>query len=513
MKILLATLALTIACNMLSAQVSRVDVQGSYQRPNIILFLVDDMGWMDTSQPFGDSVMPLNKRFHTPNMERMAKEGLLFHQAYANPVCTPTRTTLISGMSAARTHITNWTSITPNQATDYKDDQLEAPHWNVSGFSNAAEPNTYLCKMPLPQLLKDAGYFTIHVGKAHWGSLGTQGSDPTNLGFVVNIAGSSLGHPQSYYGEQNFGNMPGKTTFNAVPDLQAFYGKETFLTQALTQKAMAAMQYPIDNHQPFFLYLGHYAVHLPIQPDKRFLDKYLAAGLDSTEANYATLIEGMDESLGQIMQFLKEKGIEKNTVVIFMSDNGGLANAGRGGVRNTQNAPLRAGKGSPYEGGVRIPMMVKWPGVVPAGVQTNNYVSAEDFFPTVLDIAGIKSTGAVDGSSYLPVMKNPAVKIKDRPLLFHYPNRWTTNEDEGYAWSSGMRFGKWKIIYLMKQQKLELYNLEEDLGEKHDLSLSNPEQLTALARMWTFVLKQRGAQMPVWKNTGKSVAWPDELIK
>ncbi|WP_018629017.1 sulfatase [Niabella aurantiaca] len=481
------------------------------QQPNIILFLVDDMGWMDTSQPFGDSVMALNRKFHTPNMERMAREGLLFHQAYANPVCTPTRTTLISGMSAARTHITNWTSVTPGQPTDFKDDVLEAPRWNVSGLSTTNDPQTYSCGKPLPQLLKDAGYFTIHVGKAHWGSLGTRGSDPMNLGFVVNIAGSSLGHPQSYYGEQNFGNMPGKTTFNAVPDLQAYYGKDTFLTEALTQKAMAAMDFPIRNKNPFFLYLGHYAVHLPIQADRRYIDKYLAAGLDAREAGYASMIEGMDKSLGDIMDYLKAKGIEKNTVIIFMSDNGGLANTGRGGARNTQNLPLRAGKGSPYEGGIRIPMMIKWPGVTRPGTKTNTYVSAEDFYPTVLEIAGIRSPVRVDGKSYVPVLKDPAKTKNDRPLLFHYPNRWTANEDEGYAWSGAMRLGNWKIVYLMKQQKLELYDIEKDPGEQHDLSGSDPRKLKELARLWTRELKQRGAQMPRWKDSGKPVAWPDAL--
>ncbi|MBO9620945.1 MAG: sulfatase-like hydrolase/transferase, partial [Niabella sp.] len=385
-------------------------------RPNIILFLVDDMGWMDTSQPFGDSVMAVNRKFHTPNMERMAKEGLLFHQAYANSVCTPTRTSLMTGMSSARTHITNWTSITPNEATDYKDEVLTAPQWNVSGLSTINDPNTYLCSKPLPQLLKDAGYFTIHVGKAHWGSLGVVGSDPMKLGFVVNIAGSSLGHPQSYLGEQNFGNMPGKTTFNAVPDLQAYYGKDTFLTEALTEKAIAALDFPVQHKTPFFLYMAHYAVHMPIQADRRFVQRYIAAGLDPKEAAYASMIEGMDKSLGDIMQYLKEKGLEKNTIVIFMSDNGGLANTGRGGVRNTQNLPLRAGKGSTYEGGIRVPVMVKWPGVVRPGATTNNYISAEDFFPTVLEIAGIQSATPVDGKSYVPVLKNPSVVKNDRPL-------------------------------------------------------------------------------------------------
>lgn len=484
----------------------------STKKPNIILFLIDDMGWLDTSQPFGDSVMAINRKFHTPNMERMAKEGLLFKQAYANSVCTPTRTSLISGMSSARTHITNWTSINPNNATDYKDDSLAAPQWNVSGLSTSTgDSNTYLCKKPLPQLLKDAGYFTIHVGKAHWGSLGTTGSDPMKLGFVVNIAGSSLGHPQSYYGEQNFGNMPGKITFNSVPDLQAFYGKDTFLTEALTQKAMAAMEYPIDNKTPFFLYFGHYAIHTPTQPDSRFIKKYIDQGLDEKEAAYASLVEGMDKSLGDIMDYLKKKGIDKNTVIIFMSDNGGDTNGRK--PRNTHNLPLRAGKGSPYEGGVRVPMMVKWPGVIKPGTKTNNYVSAEDFFPSVLEMAGIQFNGTIDGKSYVRILRNPTVIKNDRPLLFHYPNRWTANDDEGYAWSSAMRLGKWKMVYLMKQQKLELYDLSQDLGERNDLSQSNPEKLKELAKLWTNELKSRGAQMPTWKGNGQAVAWPDELAR
>ncbi|WP_346238394.1 sulfatase [Niabella insulamsoli] len=481
-------------------------------KPNVVLFLVDDMGWMDTSQPFGDSIMPLNRKFHTPNMERMAKEGLLFHQAYVNSVCTPTRTTLISGLSSVRTHITNWTSITPDRATDYKDEVLAAPAWNINGLSTIEEPHTFLYRKPLPQLLKDAGYFTIHVGKAHWGSLGTNGSDPRNMGFVVNIAGSSLGHPQSYYGQQNYGNMPGKTTYNAVPDLQAFYGKDVFLTDALTEKATGALDFPIKNKIPFFLYLGHYAVHTPIQADPRYFGKYLNKGLDSIEAAYASLVEGMDKSLGDLMDYLKKKGVEKNTVVIFMSDNGGLSNVARGGKRNTHNLPLRAGKGSPYEGGVRIPMMVKWPALVKPGTKTNSYVSAEDFLPTVLEIAGVTSQQATDGKSYLPVLKNPSIIDNKRPLLFHYPNRWTFLADEGYAWSSGMRLGAWKIIYLMKDKKLELYNLEKDLGERNDLAKSNPKQLKELAQIWTRELKARGAQMPTWKATGEAVAWPDELI-
>lgn len=481
------------------------------EKPNIILFLVDDMGWMDTSQPFGDQVMPLNRKFHTPNMERMAREGMLFSNAYNNAVCTPTRTSLITGQSAVATHITNWTSITADQATDFPDSLLKAPNWNINGLSLTDHKNSFTVQKPLPQILRDAGYFTIHVGKAHWGSLGTTGSDPQALGFVVNVSGSSLGHPQSYFGEENYGNLPGKTSFNAVPDLQQFYGSDTFLTEALTLKAKSAMEYPIRHKQPFFLYLGHYAVHLPIQADKRFVDKYVAAGLDKTEAAYASLIEGMDKSLGDILDYVKERGIEKNTVIIFMSDNGGLANTGRGGQRNTQNLPLRAGKGSVYEGGIRIPLMIKWAGTAAAGSKTDQYVIAEDFMPTVLEVAKINTKVTTDGKSYLPLIKNASLKTDGRPLLFHYPNRWTKNEDEGYAWSSAMRLGDWKLVYLMKQQRLELFNLKDDIGELRDLSKSNPAKVAELAKIWTAELKKRGAQMPTWKADGKTVAWPDQV--
>jgi len=482
-------------------------------KPNIILFLVDDMGWMDTSQPFGNKVMPLNKKFHTPNMERMAKEGMLFSNAYNNSVCTPTRTSLITGQSAVRTHITNWTSITPNRATDFPDSLLNAPSWNFNGLSVTSHQNSFTVNQSLPQILKDAGYFTVHVGKAHWGPLGTTGSDPQELGFVVNISGSALGHPQSYYGEDNYGNMPGKTSFNAVPDLQQFYGSETFLTDALTLKAKSALDYPVKNKQPFFLYLGHYAVHLPIQADKRFVNKYTDAGLDKTEAAYASLIEGMDKSLGDILDYVKAKGIEKNTIIIFMSDNGGLANLGRGGQRNTQNLPLRAGKGSVYEGGIRIPFMVKWPGIAKAGSRTDQYIMPEDFMPTILEIAKLKTPATLDGKSYLPLIKNAALITDDRPLLFHYPNRWTKNEDEGYAWSTAMRLGDWKLVYLMKQRKLELYNLKDDIGEQNDLSMSNQAKVAELAKTWTAALKERGAQMPTWKENGKAVDWPNAIAK
>jgi arylsulfatase A-like enzyme len=492
--------------------ICRLDVYGQ-QKPNIILFLVDDMGWMDTSLPFGDSIAKLNKQFHTPNMVRLAREGMVFSNAYANPVCTPSRSSLLTGASAARTHITNWTGVNLNDHTDYPDSLLQTPDWNNNGLSPSPMAGTYVAQT-LPQILQQSGYYTLQVGKAHWGSQGSPGSDPLNLGFMTAVGGSAIGNPQSYYGLNNFGNVAGKTTPWAVPGLQEFYGQDVFLSEALTRKARQLMENSLQQKKPFFLYLGHYAVHTPIMPDMRFVQRYLQAGLDSTEAAYASLIEGMDKSLGDIMDFVHEHKIDKNTIFIFMSDNGGLSNAGRGGVRNTHNVPLRAGKGSMYEGGIRIPMIVKWPGVTVAGTRAKQYVTVEDFFPTILEMTRLKNqVNALnqDGISYVPILKNHSFADSTRTLIFHYPHRWTKSEDEAISWACSIRQGPWKLIYLMKQKKLELYNLVSDINEQHDLVSLYPDRTTRLAGLLSNELKKRKAQMPTWKSTGQPVAWPDEI--
>ncbi|ARS39214.1 sulfatase [Sphingobacteriaceae bacterium GW460-11-11-14-LB5] len=486
-------------------------------RPNIIVFLLDDMGIMDTSLPFCDSIMPLNKRYHTPNMERMAKEGMKFVNAYAQPVCTPTRVSLMTGMNATRTHVTNWTSPQKNTNSEEKDEQFSPLNWNINGFSPDSDIEKSVKATPFPKLLRDAGYYTIHVGKAHWGSMGTPGANPYNLGFMVNIAGHAAGHPQSYLPEQRYGNMPGKAQAQAVPDLEQYYHSETFLTEALTLEAKKALAIPIARKEPFYLNMAHYAVHTPIMADKRFVQKYYDAGLDSTEAKYASLVEGMDKSLGDIMDFLKAKGADKNTMIIFMSDNGGLDAHLRGGPANTHNYPFKSGKGSVYEGGVREPMIVKWPGVVPAHSINRNPVIIDDFFPTILEIAGIKTLKIIqklDGLSLFPILKNPEVKLQDRSLIFHSPNKWTTVKDEallGINYYSAIRYGNWKLIYQMRTQKLELYDLSKDIGEQHNLSASHPAETKKLAMLLGKTLKERGAQMPVEKTTGKTVPFPDEI--
>jgi arylsulfatase A-like enzyme len=492
--------------------------QTAQSRPNIIVFLVDDMGIMDTSLPFCDSIMPLNKRYRTPNMERMAKEGMKFVNAYAQPVCTPTRVSLLTGMNASRTHVTNWTSPQKNNDADEKDNQFQSLNWNINGFSPDSDIERSVKATPYPQLLRDAGYYTIHVGKAHWGSMGTPGANPYNMGFMVNIAGHAAGHPQSYLSEQRYGNMPAKAQAQAVPDLEEYYNSGVFLSEALTIEAKKALTIPIARKEPFYLNIAHYAVHAPIMADKRFVQKYYDAGLDSTEAKYASLVEGMDKSLGDLMDFLKAKGVDKNTVIIFMSDNGGLDAHQRGGPINTHNYPFKSGKGSVYEGGIHEPMIVKWPANVPANSINRNPVIIDDFFPTILEIVGIKTPKIIqktDGISLLATLKHPEVKLQDRPLIFHYPNKWTTVTDEtmlGINYYSAIRFGNWKLIYQMRTQKLELYDLSKDVGEHHNLASTNTSEVKKLAILLGKTLKERGAQMPVEKTTGKTVPFPDEII-
>ena len=245
--------------------------------PNIILFLIDDMGWMDSSVPFGDSVGLLNKQFKTPNLALLAKQGVKFTNAYANSVCTPTRTSILTGMNVTHHGVTNWTSPVKNNTTDAKDAQFNPAPWKINGV-DINSITTY------PQILKQVGYYTIHVGKAHWGSAGTPMSNPLNLGFMVNIAGHAAGHPQSYYGKDNYGNIPGKSTYQSVPDLMNYHGSDTNLTEALTLEAIKSLEEPIRLKMPFYLNMAHYAVHVPIQPDVQFYQSYLEEGLDTANA-------------------------------------------------------------------------------------------------------------------------------------------------------------------------------------------------------------------------------------
>lgn len=483
-------------------------------RPNIIVFLVDDMGWLDTSLPFGEQPEALNEVYHTPNMERMARQGMLFSDAYATPVCTPSRVSMLTGMNAAHHQVTNWTNIVRDQPSDRDDGKFERLAWNHNGFSPTPDVASTVYATALPSLLKQAGYFTVHIGKAHWGAQGTPGANPLNLGFMVNVAGNAIGHPQSYLGKDNYGNTPGKFTYNAVQGLAEYYGTETFLTEALTLEALKTLEEPRKRDQPFYLHLAHYAVHDPIQADARFVQKYHDRGMNPIEARYASLIEGMDKSLGDILDYLEEHNLAENTVVLFMSDNGGLSQYGRGGEKHTQNLPLKAGKGSVYEGGVREPMIVQWSGVIEPGSRSDQPVIIEDFFPSILALAGIDNPRymqEIDGVSFVPVLKGEQALL-DRPLIWHYPHRWTEEDGPGINFFSAIRQGDWKLVYDHKEEALELYNLKNDIGEQQNLLTQHPGTAEQLAGQLTKYLKDWNAKMPVYKDTGKQIPWPSELV-
>ena len=319
---------------LLSASLASMHI-GATNRPNIVLFMVDDMGWQDTSVPFWTERTPLNNTYETPNMERLAREGMIFTQAYASAISSPSRCSLMTGANAARHRVTNWT-LHKDESTDIDDADIATPDWNVNGIYSVGNNNLKAVERAFPcrsfvEILRANGYHTIHCGKAHWGAIGTPGEHPEHFGFDVNIAGHAAGGPATYLSERNFGHdADGRpTTPMATPMLEKYWGTGTFLTEALTQEALAALDRWKNVHRPskspFYLYMSHYAVHVPIDRDPRFFQKYIDKGLSAKEAAYASLIEGMDKSLGDLLDWLDRNGEAENTVVIFISDNGGYA--------------------------------------------------------------------------------------------------------------------------------------------------------------------------------------------
>lgn len=484
-------------------------------RPNIIVFLVDDMGWQDTSVPFHSERTKFNDTYETPNMERLAAQGMKFTQSYACAVSSPSRVSLLTGMNAARHRVTNWT-LFKNQPTDRRSEVLSFPEWNVNGICQVDGIERTTPVTALPQLLKNAGYHTIHCGKAHFGAINTPGESPYHLGFEVNIAGHAGGGIASYLGEKNFGNTPDGTRKHpqAIPGLEKYHGKDIFATEALTLEAISALDRAKKLGQPFFLYMAHYAIHIPVDRDKRFFQKYIDKGLDPREAAYASLIEGMDKSLGDLLNWLETNGETQNTIVMFMSDNGGFSNGAqwRGGELFTHNAPLRSGKGSAYEGGIRVPMIVKYPGKTAAVSVCKQPVMIEDFFPSILEMAGIKKPEIrqeVDGKSFVSLLEGKKMAQR-RSFFWHYPNLWDGTAP-GVFPSSTILKGNMKLIYNYETGGKELYNLAVDLSETHNLANEDPVLLKKLSKELGQYLRKVKAQRPVIKATGKLAPWPDEI--
>lgn len=499
--------------SLAAASLSAVSLQAQ-ERPNIILFMVDDMGWQDTSVPFWSELTANNCKYETPNMEALAAKGMKFTQAYASSISSPSRCSLITGMNAARHRVTNWT-LEKDKTTDIESDSILPPQWNLNGITQAEGiPNTFRATS-FVQLLRDKGYHTIHCGKAHFGAIDTPGEDPAHFGFEVNIAGHAGGGPATYLSELNFGHNGDGTPVSlfAIPGLEKYWGKGVFATEALTLEALSALDDAKAQDRPFFLYMSHYAVHVPIDRDPRYYDKYLAKGLSGKEAAYAALVEGMDKSLGDIMSWLEANSLDDDTILIFMSDNGGLATAPywRDGELYHQNAPLNCGKGSLYEGGIREPMMVYWPNVTRPGSVCGKYLIIEDFFPSILEMAGIdsyKTLSPIDGRSFVPLIKGTGDPSKGRSLVWNYPNIWG-NSGPGVNLNCAIRRGDWKLVYYYDTGKKELFNVKEDIGETCDLSAEKPGLVRKLSARLGRYLRSVDAQRPSFLPSGEPCPWPD----
>ena len=441
--------------------------------PNVILILVDDLGWTDLGCQ-GSSY------YETPNIDRLASQGMRFTHGYsACTVCSPTRAAVLTGKYPARLHVTDWIA---GHARPYA--KLQPPEWTK-----------YLPheETTLAELLKAKGYATHHVGKWH---LGDEAHWPTTHGFDENVGGNGRGQPPSYFFPYERGNIP-------LQGLSSGKNNE-YLTDRLTDEALRIIE--TNKDRPFFLYLPHYSVHTPLQAKPKKILKYRqkASSLDSdpkrqrgTEsadsarqrnASYAAMIESLDESVGRIMDKLDELKLADSTLVIFTSDNGGLT------LNDvTSNAPLRAGKGSAYEGGVRVPLIVCYPPLVKAGSTCDAPAISIDLLPTIAELVGLTGLPAIDGVSLLPVLKDSSARLERHTLYWHYPHY----HPGGATPYGAIRDGDWRLVEFYEDGKVELYHLAEDVGEAKDLAAQVPDkrdELLARLRQWRSDI---GAQMPL----------------
>ena len=477
-----------------------ISIAHAQERPNIIVFLVDDMGLMDTSVPFavdgsGHAVkQPLNNWYRTPNMERLAQQGIRFSTFYAQSVSSPSRASLMTGQNAARHRTTNWINAENNNRTPY------GPYdWNWKGLSSN--------NMPYPLLLQQAGYKTIHIGKAHFGCQKSEGENPLNLGFDVNIAGSAIGHPGSYHGENGYGWIKGQRA-RAVPGLEKYHRTHTFLSDALTLEANREMEQAVAEKRPFYLNMAHYAVHSPFETDERFIGHYTDTTKNQQARAFATLIEGMDKSLGDILNKLEELGIAENTLIIFLGDNGGDAPLGDAADYGSA-APFKGKKGSEYEGGDRVPFIVSWAHPNKENKFQQAYPIAQnaiqtqmgtimDIYPTVCSVAGVPlpTNHVLDGADLKKLLKGNKDKKHRDDFLMHFPH-----EHRGSYFTS-YRKGDWKIIYYYHPETPEassykFFNLAKDPYEKHDLATTKRRKARQLFQKMVKRLEMEQALYPV----------------
>ena len=459
-----STGAALLACGLGQARLSAQD--GAPRRPNFVFFLIDDLGWKDLGC-YGSTF------YETPNIDRLAREGMRFTNAYAAcPVCSPTRASIMTGKYPARLGITQWIG-GPNEPTPYR-------HYLP------------LEEVTIAEVLKEAGYATGFVGKWH---LSTRGEDrfkyyPDRQGFDVNIGGDWSGAPPTYF-------YPYEKRNRALETMPPGGEDGEYLTDRLTDESLKFLN--ANKDRPFLLYLSHYAVHTPIESKQALTEKYKAKaeGLPQPAGPhaqpvygryktrmvqdhpvYAGMVQSVDESVGRVMNKLEALGLEDNTIVIFMSDNGGLSTVGREGP--TCNLPLRAGKGWLYEGGIREPMLIKWPGVVKPGSLCHETVTSTDFYPTMLEMAGLplRPEQHVDGVSLAGLLKGTGT-LRRNAVYWHYPHY----HGSGNRPSGAVRAGDYKLIEWYEDGRIELYNLKDDLGEQTDLATAESAKAAELRHM------------------------------
>ena len=423
--------------------------------------------------------------YETPNIDRIANEGMTFTDGYAAcQVCSPSRASIISGKFPARHGVTDWIGAETGEAWgERQNTKLLPPDY---------EYHLNHDYITLPEALKEEGYKTFFAGKWH---VGEKGSWPEDHGFDINKGGWDVGSPKGgFYAPWNNPNLP------SGPD-----------GESLTMRLASETAEFIKNHKDtaFLAYLSFYAVHAPIQTTQekwsKFRDKAEAMGIADSGYEmekrlpirklqdnpiYAGLIETMDDAVGVVLNTLEELGLDDNTIVVFTADNGGVAS---GDNYSTSNLPLRGGKGYQYEGGIREPYLMKVPGLTQGGEKCNFPVSSVDLYPTILDLVGAKLRPDEhnDGVSLLPLLNGE--NLDERPLIWHYPHYGNQGGDP----VSIIRKGDWKLIHYYETDTDELYNLQEDIGERCNMAESNTQKANELNQQLFSYLENVGARFPI----------------
>ena len=445
------------------------------EKLNFILINIDDLGWKDLAC-YG------SRYYETPNIDRLAAQGVRFTDAYAScAVCSPTRASIMTGRYPARVGVTDWIHHLDKRGEEaYKEGKNPTAYVGGKRRRLLCPPNPYwmeLDEVTIAEVLKAAGYTTCHIGKWH---LGYEPWFPDKQGFDINIGGGEIGQPPTYFDPYYLNEQR-----PSIPALSPRRQGE-YLTDRESDETVRFLKEHRD--KPFFLHMCHYAVHIPLQAREELVVKYENKDkTNQTNATYAAMIESVDRAVGRIMSMLDELGLAERTMVIFTSDNGGLQDYA------TDNAPLRAGKGYPYEGGIRVPLIVRWPGVVDAGRICEVPVTSIDYFPTLVELAGqrLLSDRVIDGESLVPVLKETGSLRRDA-IFWHFPHY-----RGGVVPYSIIRKGDWKLIKRYEGRTFELFNLKEDLSEKNDLSEKQPEKVRELDAELNAWLRDTQAKLPL----------------